>query len=146
MLSPRTIIAVLIALTISPHAIGDAIRWAPDIASAKRAASESNRLVLLHFWGDHCPPCKAVDQNVFARESVGQMLGDFFVPVKVNGSQQPDIATLYGVDRWPTDVIMTADGRVLKKMISPQDPQQYVAMTTSVARSWGDKPVSKGRP
>ena len=38
-----------------------------------------------------------------------------------------------GSNRWPTDVIMTANGEVLHRTVSPQDPRQYISMLDQVA-------------
>ena len=131
----RLTLAATVLCCTTAELLGDQIDWAPDVATAQRRATESNRLVLIHFWADNCPPCRQLETNVFTRESVGQMIADYFVPVKVNAIEQPALAMQYGVDRWPTDVIITPTGQVLRKMVSPQDPRQYVAQTSAVAQS-----------
>jgi len=90
-------------------------------------------MVLIHFWSPDCVPCLELDQAVFSRPSVGNVVDEFFVPVRINARQEPGLALQYQVDRWPTDVVITPDGQLVHKMVSPQDPRQYIAALSSAA-------------
>jgi YHS domain-containing protein/thiol-disulfide isomerase/thioredoxin len=90
-------------------------------------------MVLIHFWAPDCVPCLELDQAVFSRPSVGNVVDEFFVPVRINARQEPGLALQYQVDRWPTDVVITPDGQLVHKMVSPQDPRQYIAALSSAA-------------
>ena len=110
----------------------DAVRWMPSLDAAQRVAAEHNVPVLVHFWSDDCLPCRIVDRDVFSRAEVGEALLRGFVPVKLNAREYPEVAHDLGVDRWPTDVVLGPDGRILGKTVSPQDPQQYLARVTQI--------------
>ncbi len=44
------------------------VRWQPNLETARRIAAQTNRLVLVHFWIDPCPPCKRMQDEVFSRD------------------------------------------------------------------------------
>lgn len=110
-----------------------AIRWAPDLATAQQVAAEHNRLVLVHFWGPSCGPCRTLEANVFSQPYVGDAILANYIPVKIDGSRNPEIAKRFGVRSWPTDVIITPDGQVVRAVGCPQDPQQYIGQLRAIA-------------
>ncbi|HEY3395277.1 MAG TPA: thioredoxin family protein [Lacipirellulaceae bacterium] len=123
-----------VAVGGSNQAIG--VQWQYDLESAKRAAAQTGRLVLVHFWSPTCKPCLKLEETVFNQPAVGGALQAQFVPVKLNANEHPDIAQSLGITHLPTDVIMTAEGRVLGKQISPPTPAAYVAEATQLARQY----------
>ena len=113
------------------------IPWAADFQQASELAGSQNRLILLHFYGDNCAPCERVEQQVFSQAKVAQAIAKNYVPVKVHVSKSPELAARYQVNRWPTDVICTAAGLEVQRTISPQNPDEYVAMIDQVALQAG---------
>lgn len=111
----------------------DHMPWVPDIPTAQRIATSRNQLLLLHFTSDQCPPCRRLEQNVFSQPTIGHSVGEDFVPVRINVGEQPKIAEQFGVTSWPTDVLVTPQGQVLHRMISPQDGNQYTQILRQVA-------------
>jgi protein disulfide-isomerase len=109
------------------------IRWQQDIEAAKATAKQTGRLVLVHFWTPECPPCLALEQNVFNQPGVAGAVESQFVPVKLNANENSATATGFGITRVPTDVILTPDGQIVGKLISPPTPAAYVAETSQVA-------------
>ncbi len=134
-MSPSIRIAALAALVCLPLVAQaeDAVRWAPNLEAAKRAASARNQLVMIHFWADNCPPCHRLDANVFSQPQFAGALEQNYVPVKINASRDPQLAQEYGVDRWPQDVIITPSGQVVYRMISPQEVDRYTDILDQVA-------------
>lgn len=126
--------AALLLFALAPSIRAEeAIQWAPNLPAAVNMASRQNQLVLIHFWAPNCPPCRALEQNVFTRPDVAQAIQRDFVPVKINAAAMPDTAKKYGVDRWPMDVIITPAGYALHSTVSPQDPREYMQVIGSVA-------------
>ena len=115
------------------------VRWQFDIESAKAAARQTGRLVLVHVWTEDCAPCMALDQNVFNQPGVGGALEQRFVPVKLNANEFPGTAQGFGITRVPTDVILSPDGQVLGKMISPATPSAYLAEVSQIANQYASQ-------
>jgi protein disulfide-isomerase len=121
-------------LTLQVGAQQEGIHWQQDLESAKALAKQSGRLVLVHFWTPHCAPCVTLDHTVFNQPGVASAIEAEFVPVKLNANENPATAQGFGITRVPTDVILTPDGQVVGKLISPPTPAGYVAELTQVAR------------
>ena len=127
-----TAIALLLAFQTMVFA-EDAVRWAPDLETAKRVAASKNQLVLIHFYADNCPPCRRLEANVFSQASFAQSVEQDYIPIKINASEQPAIAKEFGVDRWPQDVVIAPSGQVVYRMISPQDQARYTGILAQVS-------------
>jgi YHS domain-containing protein len=129
-LTIAAMIAIGMAMALPAHAT---IRWAPDLATAQQAAAQYNRLVLVHFWAPSCGPCLTLERNVFSQPYVNDSILADYVPVKIDASRDFAIAQKFGVRSWPTDVILTPDGQVVRAVGCPQDPGQYVGQLRSIA-------------
>jgi YHS domain-containing protein/thiol-disulfide isomerase/thioredoxin len=134
------LILVLSALLAMPaRAQQEAVHWHNDLESAKVVAKETGRLILVHFWTTSCGPCMALNQNVFNQPGVANALETQFVPVKLNADENTATATWFGITRVPTDVIITPDGQMVAKLISPPTPAAYVAEVTAAAGKYAAK-------
>jgi protein disulfide-isomerase len=126
-------------LALPAAAQTEPIRWLPNIEAAKAEARQSGRFVLVHFWTEDCPPCAALERNVFSQPEVASALAAQFVAVKLNANDNPAIATSMGITRVPTDIIMTPDGEVIGKLISPATPLAYVSEMTQLAAKYSSR-------
>src|SRR5947207_3261575 len=137
---PWCTIALLLAA--APALAADQISWVADFQAACGMAAEQHRLVLLHFYNDNCGPCVRVDQNVFSKAEVAEAVSQNYLAVKVHAGKSPQLATRYRVQQWPTDVIVTPSGLEVFRTISPQKPDDYIAVLNQVALQTG---VGAGR-
>src|SRR5262245_8201891 len=125
-------------LLVAAQALADdQIQWAPDFRTACGMAAEQRRLVLLHFYNDNCGPCVRLEQNVFCKSEVGEAVAQNYVAVKVHAGKQPQLASRYRVNQWPTDVFVTPSGLEVHRAISDQDPGKYIAVLNQVAQRTG---------
>lgn len=115
------------------------IRWAPDLATARRAAAQFQVPMLIHFYGDNCLPCKTLEQRVLNQDSVVKTLNKYFICVRINASQDRATAAEYQVHSWPTDVFVSADGQVLYQGVCKQDISGYMEVLQNVAISNKDR-------
>ena len=130
----QPLVVAFCALLASPAwAQQDAVHWHNDLESAKVVAKESGRLVLVHFWTPSCGPCKALERNVFSQPAVAMALETQFVPVKLNADENSATAESFGISRVPTDVVITPNGQVVGKLISPPTPTAYIAELSSLS-------------
>src|SRR5205823_712220 len=103
--------------------------WQTDIDQALKHAKEENKLVLVHFYGDSCPPCRAVEQNVFPQPQVVQAMMPNYVPVKINVDEDQKTAARYAVRAIPTDVFLVGGtGKETCRAISKQSPAEYAKL------------------
>jgi protein disulfide-isomerase len=120
-------------LTTSTAYAADMVPWVQDINTARQIATARNQLILLHFFSNNCPPCRGLEENVFSQPGFGHGVARSYVPVKINVSVSPDLARQFNVDRWPLDVVITATGQEIHRMVSPQDGNEYLRILNQVA-------------
>jgi protein disulfide-isomerase len=147
---PQLILILLCAMLATPataqqagfgaSAATSGVQWQQDLEAAKKLARETNRMVLVHFWTPSCGPCLTLDQTVFNQSSVAAALETRFVPVKLNANENSATAQGFGITRVPTDVVLTPEGQVVGKIISPPTPAGYVAEVTQVAAKYSAEP------
>ncbi len=143
---PRILTLFFCALLAAPattlravHAQQAGVRWQQDLEVAKTLARQTGRLVLVHVWMPNCAPCMTLDQNVFNQPGVAGAIEAQFVPVKLNANEHPATAQGLGITRLPTDVVLTPDGQVIGRLISPPTPAAYIAEVTRVAREYSSQ-------
>jgi protein disulfide-isomerase len=139
-----------VCLTISAvrtHA--EPVRWRSNVDAAKIEATQSGKLVLLHFWTTSCGPCKALDRDVFSQPQIGDFLDQNFVPVKVDADLAPALASAYEINRVPTDVVLTPQGNVVSKLSCPMDAAAYANQLGNIAAHYAQfmaKPTAPVQP
>lgn len=116
-----------------------AIHWQPTLETAKRVASQRNRMVLVHVWADWCKSCAQMEREVFSRPDVAAALETDYVPVKLNADHFPAQAREYGVSIVPTDIILSPQGQLLEKIPGMVDASQYVARLQQIAAHQRDQ-------
>ena len=127
---------VAIGFAQTGYAQQQGIAWQPDIRTAQQVAGQARKLVLVHFWSPSCVPCAKVEQEVFSRPETIQALNANFVCVKVNTDDAVEIARTYNVTMLPTDVVLSADGRLIAQLRSPTDANQYIQKVSQVAEGY----------
>ncbi len=126
--------AALLSLACGPsHSQAEPVRWRNNLDAAKIEATQSGKLVLLHFWTTSCGPCRTLERDVFSLPQIGDFLDQNFVPVKVDADLAPALSSAYEIDRVPTDVVLTPQGNVVAKLSCPMDPTAYANQLGNVA-------------
>ncbi|MEO8494544.1 MAG: thioredoxin family protein [Planctomycetota bacterium] len=128
----RMILAAVLVAVVAPVVAQDGIPWITDLRQARETAERQHRLVLLHFWGENCAPCKQVERNVFNQPEFIRALTTGYIPVKINATQQPQLAEFYNIKQVPTDVIVTPEGKEVHRFSSLQDSNQYIAVLDGI--------------
>ena len=128
----------LAAAMILPAAVAqERIEWATDYRQACELAAQQRKLVLLHFYNDECPPCQRLEEHVFPQPQVAQAISRNYIPVKVHAGKDPNFATRYQVNRWPTDVVVSPAGQEVYRTASPPTPIEYITFVDQVALQAG---------
>lgn len=129
-------LAVLGVCLVGSMSAQEAVEWQPTLETAKRVASQTGRLVLIHFWGDGCRPCQVMDREVYSRADVAAVIARDFVAVKVNQSHFPASASQYGVSAVPTDVIISPQGQLVARHAGAVPASQYMSRLNQLATNW----------
>lgn len=93
------------------------VAWHAWNEDAFALAREQDKPVFLSIGYSTCHWCHVMAHESFEDEEVARLLNDWFIPVKVDREERPDIDSLYmtvcqlmtGAGGWPLSVFMTAD-------------------------------------
>lgn len=115
--------------------------WRNDLPGALQQARSENKLVLVDFTGsDWCPWCIKFDHDVLATENFSAYAGQRLELVKLDfprhTPQNDDLrrinaalAKQFGVDGYPTYVLLDADGRELGRQVGYREggPNAFIS-------------------
>ncbi|MDZ4684301.1 MAG: thioredoxin family protein [Planctomycetaceae bacterium] len=124
--------AIVAWLLIAPGTLRAADNvWRTSYDAALNEAIAAKRPLLIHFYGQHCPPCRMMERDVLHQPEVLALLKDRYVAVKIDAGSagNADAARLvprFGVHGLPCDVILDPiSGKVLSQTEGFQDLSRY---------------------
>lgn len=131
----------LFVLVMAPAAVsvaqaGPGIVWQTDLDAARATAEKEQKLLLVHFWNKSCGPCRVLEANVFNQPNVAAAVHPHYVPVKLDTNEYPATAERFGITKVPTDVVITPQGKVVERMVSPLTPMAYIGQMTGIAQQY----------
>jgi uncharacterized protein len=89
------------------------IRWCEWGDDAFRVARNQDKPVMLFLTAFWCRFCQRMDEEAFSDNETVALLNAYFIPVRCDNAQRPDIDVRYNRNGWPTLAFMTADGDLL---------------------------------
>ena len=126
-----------------------AVTW-HDFADGLKQAKLDRKLVVADFYATWCGPCKLMEKRTFHDPRVLARLRDV-IPVRVDaeettdrgGLRGADLAERYGIEAYPTIVVVDGRGREVARNSGVMSPDDFLAWLdriieragTSVARS-----------
>ena len=84
--------------------------WDDEAFSAARAEDKPVMLFLSAFW---CRFCQRMDEQAFSDKEVIALLNAYFIPLRVEYMQRPDVDARYNLNGWPTIAFMAPNGQLL---------------------------------
>lgn len=109
------------------------ILWEDSLESAMRRSEQTGKPLMIHFYGDNCPPCRMLEKKAFRDETLIQTMNSSVVAVRVNAERELKTALRYRVNRWPTDVYFYPNGEEIYRNVSNQDPAVFEKIIAKVA-------------
>ncbi|MCH7713912.1 MAG: thioredoxin domain-containing protein [Chloroflexi bacterium] len=103
--------------------------WGPE---AFQEAQQQGKLVALFITAFWCGFCQRMDENALSGDEVITLLNGFFVPIRVEESQRPDVDLRYNQNGWPTIVFLTPDGGQLFT-VNHMDPEPFANILAKTA-------------
>lgn len=93
------------------------VEWYPWCAEAFRKAKEKDLPIFLSIGYSTCHWCHVMAHESFEDPEIAHILNKYFVSIKVDKEERPDIDTIYmavcqaftGGGGWPTSIFMTAE-------------------------------------
>jgi hypothetical protein len=100
-------------------------------AAAPADAARPEGLQLMLFFAEYCFPCEAWEEELTHDPDLWRLIRSHYAPVKVNGQGGSetglDLAARYGVDRFPTLVVLDSAWRMLDKIDAYLTPADLAA-------------------
>lgn len=93
------------------------VDWYPWCEEAFQKAKKEDKPIFLSIGYSTCHWCHVMERESFEDEEVAKLLNEFYVSIKVDREERPDIDQLYmtvcqamtGQGGWPLTIIMTPD-------------------------------------
>ena len=98
-----------------------------DAALAK--AKAENKLLFIDCYTSWCGPCKYMVSTIFPMEKVGSYMNPKFVCVKydMEKSEGPELAKKFGIQGFPTFLILNPDGNVRHRLIGGDEADKFIS-------------------
>jgi len=124
---PAIVLALLLSAATSLRAAE--LSWQTDFAQASQQAAQEHKYLLLDFTGsDWCPWCIKMDKEVFNQSQFSDFALKNLVLVKLDfprkaaqspaeKSQNADLAKKYGVEGFPTYVLLDPSGKEVRRQV-----------------------------
>ncbi len=119
----------------------------PWTAEALAKAKAENKLILVSIGYSACHWCHVMERESFEDEAIAQTMNTFYVPIKVDREERPDIDQIYMIavqlmtnaGGWPLHCICLPDGRPIYggTYFKPKDWQDVLLQ---IARMWEETP------
>jgi len=119
-----------------PNRAGE-IAWRVWGADAFDEARRADKPVLLAISAVWCHWCHVMDETTYSSQDVIDEINQRFIPVRVDNDRRPDINARYNQGGWPTTVVLTPDGEVLKGA-TYVPPEQMNQLLTQIGALYSD--------
>ena len=89
------------------------VNWREWGEDAFDEARQEDKLVVLFITAFWCGFCQRMDETALSDDEAIALLNAFFVPIRIEESQRPDVDLRYNENGWPTISFLTPDGGLL---------------------------------
>jgi len=106
-------------------------------ASVLKKAKAENKIIFLDAYASWCGPCKMLQKNVFTKKEVGDYFNKQFVNVKMDmeKGEGPMLTQRYPLDAYPTLFFIDGNGKIVKKVIGYQKPEELLSIGKSLKKT-----------
>ena len=91
-------------------------------ANFKSAVLENDKLTIVDFWAEWCPPCRAIAPII---EQLAQEYDGRVNVGKMNVDHNPDVSVQYGITAIPV-ILFVKGGKVVDKMLGAAPKSTFV--------------------
>lgn len=125
----------LLALGVvaAPTVRGDAIAWRtdPDVAFAE--ARKTGKSVLANIHTSWCGPCRRLQATTLQDPSLARLINERCIPLSLDGDERADLVERWGVEGFPTQLVISPTGRVLERISGYVSVADYASALRSSA-------------
>ncbi len=123
------------------------VNWQPWSDKALKEAQKQQKLIIISIGYAACHWCHVMERESFEDTTVAKIMNAYFVPVKVDREEHPDVDKIYmsavqqltGRGGWPLNVVALPDGRpVWGGTYFPKD--KWLSALKQIANLWQTNP------
>jgi uncharacterized protein YyaL (SSP411 family) len=103
------------------------VKWRPWGAEAFQEAQQQDKPLVLWLTAFWCGYCQRMDDTTLSNDEVIALLNAFFVPIRVEESQRPDVDLRYNQNGWPTIAFLTPAGDDILR-VNYLDPEPFIGL------------------
>ena len=145
------VIAIAMAGTLSSAARGEMPQgeWHSTLEAARKQSQQSRQPLLLFVTMDDCAYCKKMARHTFADESVQSDLESTYVAAAIDGTKQPQLATLLQVRAYPATFLVSPDSQVVDRIdgyVTPQALRQRMERALRAIADLEPRQAKHSRP
>lgn len=97
-----------------------------SLGDALTLAQEQNKPVLVDFAAIWCSACRKLDNAVFAKSEIQGIIESKYVFTRLEyESDDRKLFEQYGVNRFPTLLVLNPQGEVIRRLSVTLDPEQF---------------------
>jgi uncharacterized protein YyaL (SSP411 family) len=100
-------------MPLDPHAAASPVEWMEWGPAAFDRARREDKPILLRISAVWCHWCHVMDDTTDSVPDVARKVNDWFVPVRVDNDERPDVNARYNLGGWPTTAFLTPDGELI---------------------------------
>ncbi len=116
----------LLTLTLASPALAEGPFRELSFDDALVAAEKANTVVFVDFFTTWCGPCKKLDRVTWKDEAVQAWLTANTVPVKIDAQEEPKLTERFGVEAFPTLLLIDPDGVECGRIVGYLDPEEFI--------------------
>lgn len=107
-----------------------------------KKAKNEHKYIFVDCYASWCGPCKAMDKNVYPKDTVGQIINASFISIKVQCDTSKNdgeeikaryadahqIVADFHIRAYPTFLFFSPDGKIVHKGESYQGPKHFISL------------------
>jgi thioredoxin-related protein len=144
-------------LLMAQNETSHGIKWTDGLTweQVKQKAKQENKYIFVDAYATWCGPCKAMDKDVYTADTVGDIINEKFVAVKVQMDKTPkdneqvklwysdadSIKNRFHIDAYPTLLFLNPEGQVTDKQLGFKPLGEFITllkMATSPGKIYDD--------
>ncbi len=114
------------------------IKWGNNLDSAFAIASKFNKLIMIDFMAEWCPPCKEMDKITFSNTNIIKKSNEFIL-VRIDVDKQKNIAEEYngngrkdGCIGIPNILFIDKEKKIIRHIVGFHNVDQLMGIMDSV--------------